>query len=155
MTHREEDLTERLVAGLRAIDGVETFSIFGEDHDRAPVVSFVIDGLEPGLVSAALSAEHAIAVRDGKFCAHLLVDALLEDAGVEARSAVRVSAELRAQYRPMPDMAHDPRFRLDFGSVQSIATSRGHSTSCTCSAISLSSPLYCAARATSTCANGI
>ena len=37
VTHREEDLTERLVAGLRAIDGVETFSIFGEDHDRAPV----------------------------------------------------------------------------------------------------------------------
>ena len=94
VTHREEDLTERLVAGLRAIDGVETFSIFGEDHDRAPVVSFVIDGLEPGLVSAALSAEHAIAVRDGKFCAHPLVDALLEDAGVEARSAVRVSAGL-------------------------------------------------------------
>ena len=29
VTHREEDLTERLVAGLRAIDGVETFSIFG------------------------------------------------------------------------------------------------------------------------------
>ena len=93
MTHREEDLTERLVAGLRAIDGVETFSIFGEDHDRAPVVSFVIDGLEPGLVSAALSAEHAIAVRDGKFCAHLLVDALLEDAGVEARSAVLANTD--------------------------------------------------------------
>ena len=56
-------------------------------------MSFVIDGLEPGLVSAALSAEHAIAVRDGKFCAHLLVDALL-GMPVSRRSAVRVSAGL-------------------------------------------------------------
>ena len=30
-------------------------------------------------MSAALSAEHGIGVRDGKFCAHLLVDALLDD----------------------------------------------------------------------------
>jgi selenocysteine lyase/cysteine desulfurase len=41
-----------------------------------------------------LSAEHAIGVRDGKFCAHLLVDALLEDADEPATTAVRVSAGL-------------------------------------------------------------
>ena len=101
-THHDEliahelALTTRLLTGLRAIDGVTTYSLFGDDHDRAPVVTFTIDGLEPGLVSAALSAEHAIGVRDGKFCAHLLVDALLEDAPTEARStaAVRVSAGL-------------------------------------------------------------
>ena len=90
----ESRLTTRLVDGLRAIDGVETFSIFGDDADRAPVVTFTVDGLESSLVSAALSAEHGIGVRDGKFCAHLLVDSLLADEDVEVTTAVRVSAGL-------------------------------------------------------------
>ena len=90
----ERTITERLTAGLRAIDGVTTYSVFGDDHDRAPVVTFTVDGLDPSLVSAALSAEYAIGVRDGKFCAHLLVDALLEDAGETVSSAIRVSAGL-------------------------------------------------------------
>lgn len=90
----EAELTEALVEGLRGIDGVETFSIFGDGQDRAPVVTFTVAGLPSGLVSAALSAEHAIGVRDGKFCAHLLVDALLEDADEPATTAVRVSAGL-------------------------------------------------------------
>lgn len=90
----EQDATAELLEGLRAIDGVETYSIFGDDHDRAPVVTFTIDGLEPGLISAALSAEHAIGVRDGKFCAHLLVDELLSDGRSDSTTAVRVSAGL-------------------------------------------------------------
>ena len=48
-------------------------------HDRGPVVTFTVDGLDSHLVAAALSAEHGIGVRAGKFCAHLLVDALLEE----------------------------------------------------------------------------
>ena len=88
----ESALTTRLVTGLGAIDGVETLSIFGDGSDRAPVVAFTIDGLESSLVSAALSAEHGIGVRDGKFCAHLLVDNLLADE--DADTAVRVSAGL-------------------------------------------------------------
>ncbi len=88
----EAGLTTRLVDGLRAIPGVETWSIFGDGADRAPVVTFTVDGLESSLVSAALSAEHGIGVRDGKFCAHLLVDSLLADEEVD--TAVRVSAGL-------------------------------------------------------------
>ena len=88
----EAHLTRRLVEGLRAIEGVETWSIFGDGSDRAPVVTFTVDGLESSLVSASLSAEHGIGVRDGKFCAHLLVDSLLEDEDVD--TAVRVSAGL-------------------------------------------------------------
>jgi selenocysteine lyase/cysteine desulfurase len=94
---REEELTERLVEGLRAIEGIETYSLFGEDTERAPVVTFTIDGLDSALVSTALSAEHAIGVRDGKFCAHLLVDHLLEEGGSGPEvpaTAVRVSAGL-------------------------------------------------------------
>ncbi|HYN28495.1 MAG TPA: aminotransferase class V-fold PLP-dependent enzyme [Dermatophilaceae bacterium] len=96
----EQRLTTRLVTGLRAIPGVQTYSLFGDDSERAPVVPFTVDGLDSGLVSAALSAEHAIGVRDGRFCAHLLVDALLEDsdhtdsAGAPPVTAVRVSAGL-------------------------------------------------------------
>lgn len=88
----ETGLTVRLLEGLRAIEGVRTFSIFGDGSDRAPVVTFTVDGLESSLVSAALSAEHGIGVRDGKFCAHLLVDSLLADE--EGETAVRVSAGL-------------------------------------------------------------
>lgn len=91
---QESRLTNRIVDGLRAIDGVETFSIFGDDADRAPVVTFTIEGLESSLVSAALSAEHGIGVRDGKFCAHLLVDTLLADEDAEVTTAIRVSAGL-------------------------------------------------------------
>ena len=89
-------VTARLVDGLRAIDGITTYSLFGEDHDRGPVVTFTVDGLDSHLVAAALSAEHGIGVRAGKFCAHLLVDALLEeDVDDEPHgTAVRVSAGL-------------------------------------------------------------
>jgi len=84
-THRdaieahEEALAEQLHAGLAAIDGVTTYSLFGPGHDRVGVATFTIDGLESSLVSAVLSAEYGIGVRDGKFCAHLLVDALLHN----------------------------------------------------------------------------
>lgn len=91
---REKELTRRIVDGLRAIDGVRTYSIFGDDADRAPVVTFTINGLDSSLVSAVLSAEHGIGVRDGKFCAHLLVDTLLGDEDETVRTAVRVSAGL-------------------------------------------------------------
>ena len=59
-------------------------------------MTFTVDGLDSNLVAAALSAEHGIGVRAGKFCAHLLVDALLdEDADDEPHAtAVRVSAGL-------------------------------------------------------------
>lgn len=90
----EARLTSRLVEGLRAIEGVETFSIFGDDADRAPVVTFTVEDVESSLVSAALSAEHGIGVRDGKFCAHLLVDTLLADEDADVTTAVRVSAGL-------------------------------------------------------------
>ena len=92
-TH-EESLFTRLRAGLEAVPGVRTLSIFGPDHPRLPVVSFTIDGLEADLVATVLSVEHGIGVRDGKFCAHLLVDELLERSGAEQATAVRVSLGL-------------------------------------------------------------
>jgi selenocysteine lyase/cysteine desulfurase len=91
----EAELAERLRAGLDVIPGVDTWSIFGDDHERVAVLAFTIDRLDSSLVSAILSAEYGIGVRDGKFCAHILVDELLEDPwGDVPATAVRVSLGL-------------------------------------------------------------
>ncbi|MBW8729734.1 MAG: aminotransferase class V-fold PLP-dependent enzyme [Terrabacter sp.] len=91
----ETRLLERLRAGLEGVAGVEVLSIFGDDSDRVGVVAFTIDGWDSSLVSQVLSVEHGIGVRDGKFCAHLLVDELLEDPwGERSSTAVRASIGL-------------------------------------------------------------
>jgi selenocysteine lyase/cysteine desulfurase len=92
--HHEAALTEQLVDGLRGLDGVTTYSLFGDGAERGPVVTFTVDGLDSHLVAAALSAEHGIGVRAGKFCAHILVDTLLDEGSDEHDTAVRVSAGL-------------------------------------------------------------
>lgn len=91
----ERDLIDRLRAGLAAVPGVEELSVFDEEHDRVGVVAFVVEGYDSALVSQVLSAEHGIGVRDGRFCAHLLVDELLDDPWGETPStAVRASLGL-------------------------------------------------------------
>lgn len=92
----EDGLAALLWAGLAGIDGVTTYSIFGPAHDRVGVACFTIDGLDSSLASAALSAEYGIGVRDGKFCAHLLVTELLADplAQDPPETAIRVSVGL-------------------------------------------------------------
>ena len=98
----ERTLGRRLLDGLDAIEGVQTYSLFGPDHERVAVATFTVDGVDPSLVSAALSAEHGIGVRDGKFCAHLCVDALLDDPYAAASTTA-----VRAERRP----GHDRRAR--------------------------------------------
>jgi selenocysteine lyase/cysteine desulfurase len=90
----EEALLRRLRDGLRAVPGLRELNLFGSRHDRVGVVSFTIDGHDPGLLAAALSAEHGIGVRDGLFCAHLAVRHLLRTAEADSPRAVRVSIGL-------------------------------------------------------------
>jgi selenocysteine lyase/cysteine desulfurase len=90
----EDGLFDRLRQGLTEIEGVRVYSIFGVAHERVPVATFTIDGLEADLVATILSAEHGIGVRDGRFCAHLLVDELLTREGSGDTTAVRVSLGL-------------------------------------------------------------
>ncbi|MDA3643735.1 aminotransferase class V-fold PLP-dependent enzyme [Saccharopolyspora indica] len=90
----EEALLRRLRAGLREVPGLRELRLFEADHDRVGVVSFTVDGQDPGLLAAALSAEHGIGVRDGLFCAHLATRRLLSRAGSDADRAVRVSIGL-------------------------------------------------------------
>jgi selenocysteine lyase/cysteine desulfurase len=91
----EQGLLTRLRRGLGDIPGVEELSVFDADHDRVGVVAFTVAGHESALVSQVLSAEHGIGVRDGKFCAHPLVDELLADPwGETPATAVRASLGL-------------------------------------------------------------
>ncbi len=88
----EDGLATRLRTGFAAIPGVRCHSLFAPDHDRVAVLAFTVDGVPSSLVSTALSVEHGIGVRDGKFCAHLLVDHLLDGQG--SATAVRASIGL-------------------------------------------------------------
>jgi selenocysteine lyase/cysteine desulfurase len=78
VAEREHRLTEALV---RRLERVPKIHIYGStDLDavpRAGVVSFNIEGLRHGLVAAYLNDFHDIAVREGCFCAHPYVKALI------------------------------------------------------------------------------
>ena len=100
----ERELVARLRAGLAGIPGLRTLSCFdaagssdptdttaAAAADRTATVSFVVEDLPSGLVAAALSAEYGIGVRDGRFCAHPLLDRL-----TGGRDAVRAGLGLRS-----------------------------------------------------------
>ncbi|GAA3473137.1 aminotransferase class V-fold PLP-dependent enzyme [Nonomuraea roseola] len=95
LVREEERLVSRLREGLDAIEGVHELSLWGPDHPRVGIVSFVVDGYTAREVAEALSGEYGIGVRDGKFCAHPFVRHLLgaTDGGCEdgTASAVRAS----------------------------------------------------------------
>lgn len=74
---REQDLIERVRAGLAEVPEVQVLSLFGADAARVGVLSFVVEGWNSSHFAAALSAEYGIGVRDGLFCAHPLVRTLL------------------------------------------------------------------------------
>ncbi len=86
----ERALLERLVDRLDEIPGVTRLRIWPDVADRVGVVSFVVEPYPAGLVAASLSAEHGIGVRDGRFCAHPLVERLTP----AAEGAVRASLGL-------------------------------------------------------------
>ncbi len=80
--HQHEQLLRaHLVAGLEALDGAKVHALFS-DADAYPncgsigVVNFSVTGYDAGLVAAYLAAEHGVGVRDGKFCAHPLLNRL-------------------------------------------------------------------------------
>jgi selenocysteine lyase/cysteine desulfurase len=82
----EERLLHRLRTGLAAIPGVRELTLWGEDVPRVGIVSFVVDGLDARTVATALSDRYGIGVRDGRFCAHLLVRRLLGGASGDCGS---------------------------------------------------------------------
>jgi len=107
----ERSLAHRMVEGLASIEGVRLLGPSGSHKGRGPssrtdrvetlpVTAFNIEGIHHALVAARLSAEYAIAVRHGCFCAHPYVVRLLglTEAAVEAyRSNV-----LQGDHRHVP-----------------------------------------------------
>jgi selenocysteine lyase/cysteine desulfurase len=103
----EDALTGQLRAGLASVPGLRELSLFGPDSARVGVVSFTVDGQDPGLLAAALSAEYGIGVRDGAFCAHILTRRLVGGGG---ERALRVSLGLGStaeQVRRLVAALHD------------------------------------------------
>nr|WP_230878661.1 aminotransferase class V-fold PLP-dependent enzyme [Planomonospora sp. ID67723] len=95
LVREEERLIARLRAGLDGVEGVHELSLWGPDHPRVGIVSFVVDGYTAREVAEALSTEYGIGVRDGKFCAHPFVRHLLgavDSSGCDPDDAVTASA---------------------------------------------------------------
>ncbi len=83
----EAALRSRLLAGLDRHAQISVLRIWEDSADAVGVVAFTVAGYDAGLVAACLSAEHAIGVRDGRFCAHPLLARL----GLGPDGAVRAS----------------------------------------------------------------
>ncbi|WP_063058012.1 aminotransferase class V-fold PLP-dependent enzyme [Nocardia sienata] len=88
----ERELTDRLRTGLEGVTGVRCLRIWADSADCVGIVAFTVDGFEPGRVAAYLSAEHAIGVRDGRFCAHPLLDRFGLDAALRASIGLGTTA---------------------------------------------------------------
>jgi len=87
----ESALLDRLAAGLATVPGVTPLRIWSDSADRVAVQSFTVADRPAGFVAAYLSAEHGIGVRDGRFCAHPLLQRLCADGD---GNAVRASIGL-------------------------------------------------------------
>ena len=89
----ERALRDRLVGGLADLPGVRLLRIWADSAEPTGVVGFTVEGADPGLVAAYLSAEHGIGVRDGRFCAHPLLARLGVPEGA-LRASVGVGSTL-------------------------------------------------------------
>lgn len=111
----ETELFAQLRAGLKEIPGLRELSIFGAGQERVGVVSFTVDGQDPGLLAAALSAEYGIGVRDGAFCAHIATRRLLGQAGSDSDRALRVSIGLGTTAEHVQRVLHALRTLVEQG----------------------------------------
>ena len=94
----ERTLAARLWDGLREVPGLRTLQQWpSRAADRVGLATFTLDGYPHPLLAAILSAEHAIGVRHGCFCAHPLITRLL---GVTDTELDRLRNELVAGRRP-------------------------------------------------------
>jgi selenocysteine lyase/cysteine desulfurase len=89
----ERDLLRHLDARLAAIPQVTVHRLWhGGEVDRLGVCTFTVSGVHHAMVAAFLSAEHAVGVRHGCFCAHPYITHLL---GLTPKQADQVRSDLR------------------------------------------------------------
>ncbi|MEE2681391.1 MAG: aminotransferase class V-fold PLP-dependent enzyme [Planctomycetota bacterium] len=73
-------LMQRAWEGLRKIDGITLYGPPSLD-ERVGILTFNVEGVSDLLCAAVLGAEAGIAVRNGRFCAHVHADLLLDQQG--------------------------------------------------------------------------
>ena len=93
----EQALARRLWHGLEDVPGLRTLRLWPSAAERVGLATFTLEGHPHARLAAILSAEHAIGVRHGCFCAHPLISELL---GLSGGEVARLGAELRAGRRP-------------------------------------------------------
>jgi selenocysteine lyase/cysteine desulfurase len=93
----ERALSARLWTALPDVPGLRRLTLWPDNADRVAVATFALDGYRHPLLAAILSAEHAIGVRHGCFCAHTLMTRML---GTPDDELARLAGELRAGRRP-------------------------------------------------------
>jgi selenocysteine lyase/cysteine desulfurase len=91
----DDELARRLREGLAAIPGVRLLGP-APAVPTLPIATFVLEGVPHALLAARLSAEHAIGVRHGCFCAHPYLLRLL---GLGADDLARFRAAARRHDR--------------------------------------------------------
>ena len=84
IAHKEQALMERLWKGLQAKKRVR---LYGDERCRGPVLSFIIEGLNPADVAYILEGGYGIRVRAGLHCAPLIHEAM----GTENFGTIRAS----------------------------------------------------------------
>ena len=94
----ERRLADRLWRGLEDVPGLRMLRQWTSDAvERVGLAAFTLEGQPHSRLAAILSAEHAIGVRHGCFCAHPLITRLL---GISGAEHARLGRELRAGRRP-------------------------------------------------------
>ena len=93
----EQALARRLWDALEDVPGLRMLRLWPSTAERVGLATFTLDGHPHARLAAILSAEHAIGVRHGCFCAHPLISELL---GLSGSEVAHLSGELRAGRRP-------------------------------------------------------
>lgn len=88
----EDELLAHARERLSAVPTLEQYAIWDGDHRRIGVVACNLPDHAHGVVAAALSAEHGIAVRNGCFCAHPAMVRLLGVGTAEVEALRSASA---------------------------------------------------------------
>ncbi|MGQ0505736.1 MAG: aminotransferase class V-fold PLP-dependent enzyme [Myxococcaceae bacterium] len=91
----ELSLTQRMVNGLQKMGGI---TIYGDatPEKRMGVVSFNVEGVSEMMTAAVLSEEGGLAVRNGRFCAHLYMERLLSFHHPASKGATAPGGAVRA-----------------------------------------------------------
>jgi selenocysteine lyase/cysteine desulfurase len=93
----ERELAHRLRTRLATVPGLTTYELWPGHHDRVAVATFNLAGYGHQELAERLSADYAIGVRNGCFCAHPLMTRLL---AVPEPESIRLELELRAGRDP-------------------------------------------------------